>query len=178
MGNRSTIAILETDGKVESIFTYWNGFVSGNGALLYQYHNSCHLAKDLISLGHIFQLTNIIEPPLGVEHTFDIPFPGISVFYARDGKRQVEIDKFKSLEEYINSDNLQSDNYIYYEKKKEWYCIDSNTKKLEKLTKFLLKDEEVDDFIKKMITSEKLKNKLEKKLIDKQDNFKIKSNKI
>lgn len=69
MGDRSTIAILQNDGKIESIFTYWNGFVSGNGALLYQYHNSFELAKGLISLGYIFQLTDILEPPIGAKRT-------------------------------------------------------------------------------------------------------------
>lgn len=178
MGDRSTIALLQTDGTVESVFTYWNGFISGNGALLYQYHNSRELVQDLINLGDIYNLTDIIEPPIGTTHTIEKPINGVSLFYSRDGTEKVTTKKYNSLEHYLNCDDLQGYNYIFYENKKQWYLIDNDTKKLEKLTKHLLQDEEVSDHIKKMIKNEKLKNKLEKKLSPKDYQIKVKNNKI
>lgn len=178
MGDRSTIALLKIDGTVESVFTYWNGFISGNGTLLYQYHNSIELVEDLIKLGDIYNLTDILEPIKGQCHTLEKPQLGVSLFYSRDGTEKVTTKKYNSLEQYLNCDDLQGYNYIFYENKKQWYLIDNDTKKLEKLTKHLLQDEEVSDHIKKMIRNEKLKNKLEKKLSPKDYQIKTKTNKI
>lgn len=178
MGDRSTIAILKVDGTIESIYTHWNGFISGNGALLYQYHNSRELVKDLIKLGDIYQLTDILEPEKFILHTLDNPQIGVSVFYARDGGGEVVINKYPTLEHYLESNDLQGYNYVFHEKKNQWYCVDNLTKKLEKLTKHLLEDEEVSDYVKKIIKNEKLKDKLEKKLQPKDNQSHIKINKI
>lgn len=176
MGDRSTIALLKLDGSVESIYTHWNGFISGNGALLYQYYNNAESLENLIKLGRIFNLTDVLEPEKGKIHTLDNPQTGVSVFYARDGGWEVVIEKHQTLEHYLNSNDLEGYNYIFYEKKKEWYCVDNLTKKIDKLTKHLMHDEDVSEHIKKMIKNDKLKHKLEKKLPEK--NEKIKQHKI
>lgn len=178
MADRSTIALLKIDGTVDSVYTHWNGFISGNGAILYQYYNSIELIEELIKLGDIFQLTTILEPNNKTIHTLQKPQLGVSVFYARDGKEPLIIKQYQNLESYINSDELQGYNYIFYEKQNQWFCINRKTKKIDQLTKHLMQDEEVSEHIKDIIKKEKLKNKLEKKLKPKNTQSTIKINKI
>lgn len=80
----------------------------------------------------------------------------------------------------MKTGNFQQYDYIFHEKKNDWYLINHKTQKLQKLTTQLKNDDGVDDSIKEQIIKESEIKKQYKKLNDKlpEKTQKIKSSKI
>lgn len=82
MGTRSAIGVMHGD-KAKVIYCHWDGYLEHNGRILFDHYDSPK-ANHLVALGGISSLDQNIEIPEGVEHTFDKPAKGITVFYGRD----------------------------------------------------------------------------------------------
>ena len=82
MGTRSAIGVMHGD-KAKVVYCHWDGYVDHNGRILQEHYNSAK-ANYLVALGGISSLDRNIEIPEGVEHTFEKPAKGITVFYGRD----------------------------------------------------------------------------------------------
>ena len=82
MGTRSAIGVMHGD-KAKVVYCHWDGYLEHNGRILFDHYNSAK-ANHLVALGGISSLKPNIEIPEGVEHTFDSPAEGITVFYDRD----------------------------------------------------------------------------------------------
>lgn len=169
MSTRSTIAILNENGTVSAKYCHSDGYLSYNGQILYEHYRDIDKVKTLVELGDMSSL----EPELvsvNPEHSFDKRTPGVCVFYGRDrGEDNIEPQNYDSLENYLKNGNFQEYDYIFNEKRNSWYLINHKTKKLQTLHSCLLKDREVDDYIKDMIKAEKFKKKLDKDLPNKSD---------
>lgn len=167
MSTSSSIAILNLDGTVDSSYCNSDGYLSGNGQKLYLYYRNLDKVRHLISLGDMSSLSDEISPPHGVEHNFDNRHKGVCIFYGRDrGEEGVDTKTYESLEHYLQEGGYEYD-YIYQEKKNEWYVVNQNTKKLQKLSSILLKQSAIPDTTKQMIKSEKQAKKLERDLKNK-----------
>jgi hypothetical protein len=106
----------------------------------------------MISLGNVSVVGKEIEIPNGIKHSFKAPAPDISIFYDRDrGEHKQDAITHKSLKDFIELYGLQEYNYIFREKNKTWYLLNEKTKKLQKLSSVLLKDNKVSQDIKKKI---------------------------
>lgn len=175
MSTRSTIAILKKDNSVDAIYCHSDGYLSHNGELLFAEYSEVEKVKALISLGDMSFLDREVSPPSSQHHNFDNRYPGVSVFYGRDrGEEGVGTSRFNSLEEYLKSDFFQEYDYIFNEKKNSWYLINQNNLKLEKLSTKLLKEREVSQYVKDMITSEREAKRLNKVLPKKEATKKVK----
>ena len=164
MGTRSTIALLEKEGSLKSVFVHWDGYISNNGVILYQHYKNIDKVRQLIELGSISSLKEDIIPPLGVEHTVAKPHSGVTSFYDRDGKEDNNnASCFSSLEDYFEHGELQEYNYVFKEKSNQWYVLNPN-KILKKLEAVIMDDNRVESSFKNMINSVKLSEKLNKEL--------------
>jgi len=92
MGTRSRIAVMH--GEVcKSVYCHWDGYLEHNGRILQEHYDSAK-ANHLVALGDLSTLREHIVAPDGVDHSFEKPLPGITVFYGRD--RGEEDTGFKS----------------------------------------------------------------------------------
>ena len=165
MSTRSSIAMLNIDGTVHGHYCHSDGYLSYNGEMLFEHYKDINKVKELIALGDMSSLAPEVCPPKGSKHSFDNRCDGVSVFYGRDrGEKGVDTQKYESLEAYLKDGNFQEYDYVFNEKKKEWFLINHKTQKLQKLSTLLLKDESVSSNTKKIISTEKSVKKLSKEL--------------
>ena len=118
MGTRSAIGVMHGN-KAKVVYCHWDGYLEHNGRILFDHYDSPK-ANHLVALGGISSLGKNIEIPEGVEHTFDKPAKGITVFYGRDrGEEGNEYTVCHSDEEmYEHFDWCE---YFYIMKDGVWY---------------------------------------------------------
>lgn len=83
MSTNSVIAIQQEDGSVEGIYSHWDGGLAGVGQILLD-HYDLEKTRKLMDLGGISTLGKEVEPPEGAKHSYDDPFPDVTVAYHRD----------------------------------------------------------------------------------------------
>ena len=186
MSTRSTIAILKTDGNIESVYCHSDGYLSYNGIMLARHYQSTEKIKKLIGFGDLSSLNEDVEVPAGTKHSFDSRATGITTFYGRDrGETGIEARPHVSLEKYLVDGDFQEYDYVFDETKESWFLINQETKKLQKLIPLLVKDKEITgddrqflDDIKKSSVAVKLKIKMEKVIPPKENVKKVKKVKV
>lgn len=82
MGTRSAIGVMHGN-KCKAVYCHWDGYIDHNGRILQEHYNSAK-ANHLVALGSMSSLKPNVEIPEGVEHSFEKPAEGITVFYGRD----------------------------------------------------------------------------------------------
>lgn len=165
MATRSSIAMLYKDGTVGAHYCHSDGYLSYNGKMLYEHYKNVDKVKELIALGDMSSLNIEVSAPKGVKHSYDDSCDNVCVFYGRDrGEPNVETQRYESLEKYLVDGNFEEYDYVFKEKNGQWYLINHNTKKLQKLTTALMNDDGVDEKLKNMIRVEKEAKKLSKEL--------------
>ena len=121
MGTRSRIGVMHGD-KCKSIYCHWDGYLDHNGKILQEHYNSAK-ANHLVALGDISSLRKNVVVPDGVEHTFENPADGITVFYGRDRKESgcgfVVDHTFKDFMNRVVDCNAE---YYYIMRDGVWYC--------------------------------------------------------
>jgi hypothetical protein len=80
MATRGTIAKLNTDGTVTSIYVHWDSYPLGVGAMLAEHYTDSDKVDQLLALGDI----STLEPEIGEQHDFDNPTDGWTLSYGRD----------------------------------------------------------------------------------------------
>lgn len=121
MGTRSRIGVMHGD-IVKSVYCHWDGYLEHNGAILLERYNSAK-ANNLVALGNISSLGNNIDPPAGVEHSFDTPHNDTTVFYGRDrGEANQEWKVAHTFEEFLDQCDQCGAEYYYIMRDGVWYC--------------------------------------------------------
>lgn len=126
MATRSNIAIKRKNGKVNSIYCHWDGYLSHNGKILLENYQDIDKINKLIELGDISSLAENVEPTTD-KHGFDNPEKNVVVAYKRDrGEENVEPRSYNNLEDYLNNvDKLFIEYiYLYDEEKSKWFYTD------------------------------------------------------
>lgn len=101
MATRSRIGIELEDGTVKSVYCHWDGYISGNGKILFEcYDREKTLA--LVKLGDISSLGEEIEPT--GPHSFESPESGVTVAYHRDRAEKLSFRTNSSVESFFKSD--------------------------------------------------------------------------
>lgn len=116
MATRSTIAIKNSDGSVESIYCHWDG--ASNGEILNKNYSTEELARELISNGNASFLAEKISPT--GPHSFSSPQPGVCVFYGRDRKETGQAAKrHYGVEDWLR----HGEQYNYLFQDGAWYLV-------------------------------------------------------
>jgi hypothetical protein len=141
MGTRSRIGVMHGD-VCKSVYCHWDGYLEYNGTLLQEHYDSSK-ANFLVALGDISSLRPSIEIPEGVEHSFEKPAEGITVFYGRDrGEKGTDFRTDFTFADFLKRVDDCGAEYYYIMKDGEWY-VGSPYKgsKLVLLSEALNKDE-------------------------------------
>lgn len=126
MATRSTIGYFE-NGTLTAVYCHWDGYLSNNGALLFQNYNSMEKVKELVSLGNISSL----GPVIGEKHPFDSygmsveekqKFADFTTFYGRDrGETGQQSKEFSDFDSYFEHYNACGCEYFYVFSQGEWF---------------------------------------------------------
>jgi hypothetical protein len=120
MGTRSRIGVMHGD-VCKSVYCHWDGYLEYNGTLLQEHYDSSE-ANFLVALGDISSLRPSIEIPEGVEHSFDKPAEGITVFYGRDrGEKGTDFRTDFTFADFLKRVDDCGAEYYYIMKDGEWY---------------------------------------------------------
>lgn len=123
MSTPARIGLKNDDGTVKTIEVNGDGYPSWTGQLLLDNYD-LEKTKRLIELGDCSYLEREIDPPEGVEHTYDNPAGGVTVFYHRDREEDWEdvCPKTYGSEEEFRA-NMDNWGYGYlFKDGKWWYC--------------------------------------------------------
>jgi hypothetical protein len=130
MATNSRIAVLKTNGQVESIYVHNDGYILsppknnykghlGVGGMIFVYYNSQNKAEELVSLGNlsaVYENINTEKP-----HSFSKPQPNVCIAYSRDRNEKHSSNIFESLEDFekFGSKIDEGTNYLFKDDK--WY---------------------------------------------------------
>jgi hypothetical protein len=82
MSTHATIAVLNSDNTISSVYLHSDGYTSFAGRMLLEHYNTQEKAEALVALGDLSRLAPSIAKPLG--HDFGTPVDGYTVAYGRD----------------------------------------------------------------------------------------------
>jgi hypothetical protein len=120
MGTRSRIAVMHGD-NCKSVYCHWDGYLEHNGRILQENYDSAK-ANHLVALGDMSSLGTKIEIPDGVEHSFEKPAEGITVFYGRDrGESDGEFKTDGTFEAFVERVEDCCGEWYYIMKDGVWY---------------------------------------------------------
>lgn len=112
MGTRSLIAVVH-GGVYKSIYCHWDGYPEGVGNTLVENYDSKD-ADELIKLGDLSVLEKNINPPKGVNHTFNHPVADTCIFYGRDrGEDGVDFKSSLGFGEFLQMADTMGVDYVY-----------------------------------------------------------------
>jgi hypothetical protein len=124
MGTRSRIGVMHGD-KCKSVYCHWDGYLGHNGKILQESFDSAK-ANHLVALGDVSSLRRNVEIPEGVEHTYDAPVDGITIFYGRDrGETGADFAVDHDFESFMKRVDDSGAEYYYIMKDGVWYCGDN-----------------------------------------------------
>lgn len=120
MGTHSRIGVMHGD-VCKSIYCHYDGYLNHNGRMLTAYYDSGK-ANHLVALGDISSLRPNIVIPEGVEHSFEKPASGITVFYGRDrGEENVDFATDHTFDRFLSRVDSCGAEYYYIMQDGEWY---------------------------------------------------------
>ena len=123
MATRSSIGILNEDGTVTGIYCHWDGYVSHNGNILYQFYRDEAKVRELIGNGDL----SILGRDIGEKRPFDNPhkymsaeyeafrdlYEGQCLYYGRDrGEKGVEAKTYTNVADFIDNRGEEY-NYLF-----------------------------------------------------------------
>lgn len=96
MSTNAILAVKHTDGKVRSVTVHWDGDTLE--PILLQNYNTPALAEELVTHGNISSLGKRINPIM--EHSFDQPESGTTIYYHRDRGDTLRANDFTNVKEW------------------------------------------------------------------------------
>ena len=121
MGTRSRIGVMH-GSKCKSVYCHWDGYLGHNGRILQEHFDSAK-ANHLVALGDVSSLRRNVEIPEGVEHTYDAPVDGITIFYGRDrGETGADFQVDHTFGQFLLRADDCGAEYYYIMKDGVWYC--------------------------------------------------------
>ena len=120
MGTRSRIAVMHGN-NCKSVYCHWDGYLDHNGRILLENYDSS-LANQLVAHGDISSLGQRIVPLNPLDHCFEKPEQGTTVFYGRDRKETgIDWASDDTFEKFFDRANNCGAEYYYIMKDGVWY---------------------------------------------------------
>ncbi len=114
MATRSLIIRETTKGNYEAIYCHSDGYLTHNGAILFDHYNSRELVDELFRRGDLSYLAPIMDPAKGKYHSYENPCSNVCVFYGRDRSYSAEDTAFfKCTLQEVDRDSLIELAYIF-----------------------------------------------------------------
>ena len=104
MATRSSIALLNSDASISSVYCHWDGYLEHNGKILVEHYATESAARYLLDHGNISVLARHMTPLHPDEHSFDKPEQDVCVFYRRDRNEDNEGSDYKTIGDWIEND--------------------------------------------------------------------------
>lgn len=104
MATRSSIALLNPDASLSSVYCHWDGYLEHNGKILVEHYATQSQARQLLDHGNISVLARHMTPLHPDEHSFDKPEQDVCVFYRRDRNEDNEGSVYKTISDWIEND--------------------------------------------------------------------------
>lgn len=120
MSTRSSIAIVEANGEVKSVYCHHDGYPECNGRILLEHYNTEEKVRDLIALGSLSSLGARVAPERDEAHSFDNPVMDVTVAYHRDRDEPLEMSNHKSLKDFGENLIMLGAEYAYVWKNGTW----------------------------------------------------------
>ena len=130
MSTHSSIAVMQKDGKVKSIYCHFDGYLQGVGAKLLTYYNDEEKANAIVDLGSLSYLDDKLEPTKP-GHNFDHPEPDVTVAYHRDRGEDFQQEVYQDLDFY-KFDMDMTFSYIFKDGK--WFTYTKKCRRFDELT--------------------------------------------
>lgn len=137
MSTNSYIAMLKKDGTVTEVYCHWDGYPEYNGYMLLKYYNTPEKVKELIALGDLSGIGEVILHPAVEKYGFDYRINpeakeeygedqlfriSSCIAYHRDRGEPFSQNKYSSFNVYIKKVNrYMGYNYLFDEKTSTWY---------------------------------------------------------
>jgi len=133
MSTNATITVQDADNStLMQIYLHWDGHIDTAGKCLLKNYNSFAKALELVSLGDLSQLGEII----GGTTDFNSPHTGQCVAYGRDRQESgTEANVFRNFDELERDGMIEEYNYVFFDG--AWHVQEHqiNLYKLEELAK-------------------------------------------
>lgn len=123
MSTRSYICEELKNGKYNTIYCHWDGYLENNGYLLENFYRNRKKVKNLLALGDISSLAEKIDPDPNKPHNFDNHQENVVVAYGRDrGETDINAREL-TYEELTNKDSWIEFIYIF-DKRGKWQVLE------------------------------------------------------
>jgi hypothetical protein len=105
----------------KSVYCHWDGYLEHNGKLLLEHYDSAK-ANYLVALGDLSSLRPNVFVPEGVEHSFEKPAEGITIFYGRDrGETSIDWQVAQNFDAFLEQCDACCAEYYYIMRDGEWF---------------------------------------------------------
>jgi hypothetical protein len=117
MATRSTIAKLNPDGSLTSVYCHWDGYPDGVGATLRQHYTNPSKIDQLLALGDL----SVLDAEIGDSNDFENRVEGICLFYGRDrAETDVAACTHVSIEAWLVFRSDCEYAYLWNDGREEW----------------------------------------------------------
>lgn len=158
MSTRSRIAVLQSSGKIHSVYCHSDGYPSYNGKMLKAHYNTEEKANELVNLGDLsFVEKSPVplpsapvahfygegEPPILTTHSFDNPQKGVTIAYHRDRQEEFNKTVFENIEEFkkATTNSNHCEEYYYFFQEGKWFVSKGSRGDFQELTDELINED-------------------------------------
>ena len=115
MATRSNIAYRNTEGKIVSVYSHWDGYPEHNGELLRRFYNTQDKVEALVALGSISSLGQDIGKQVDFDDRATHTETG-TIAYHRDRGEELSIAEYDDIPSWI----ADMEEYAYLWNGNEW----------------------------------------------------------
>ena len=119
MATRSNIAYRNTEGKIISVYSHWDGYPEHNGELLRRFYNTQDKVEALVALGSISSLGQDIGKQVDFDNRDTHTDTG-TIAYHRDRGEELSIAEYDDIPSWI----ADMEEYAYLWNGSEWLVND------------------------------------------------------
>lgn len=134
MATRANIGYMMDDGFYKFIYTHWDGYPSGMGAILLKHYTDPEKIVRLVENGALSSIGPECDGAEG--HSFSTPVKGQTIYYGRD---RGEEDTGPTITN--DRDNIFEQEYAYVYEHGNWICRGGLAEEWIPLTKAMMLDQ-------------------------------------
>lgn len=122
MATRSMIASKQNDGTIKAIYCHWDGYINGNGKILFEHYKDNDKVEKLLNMGYLSSLgEDPIEEPNGWDYTKEHDSTKCVSYRAR-GDQGVDAIMVENEDKLIEAAKNCGAEFVYLYEFGHWYC--------------------------------------------------------